>query len=84
MTIPGFTAESSLFRARTYYYYSLSVKNYYSNSQSIISQTSKLSLIKRWKIPEPQREPAESGRRSWRDLERACNNLNAKNAAKIA
>jgi hypothetical protein len=71
--IPGFTAESSLFSASTQYRYL--GKKYHSSMQAIISQTRQLSSTERWKIPEPQKEPAMSGQRAWMDLERACNNL---------
>jgi hypothetical protein len=83
MTMPGFTADSSLFGTSTYYYYSWpSAKNYYRNSHPLISQTRKLSLSRRGKIPEPQREPSESGRMAWMDLERACNNLQCEGCRK--
>jgi hypothetical protein len=85
MTIPSFTAESSLFGTSTYYYSSSwpSVKNYYySNLHPLISQTRKLSLSERGKIPEPQREPAESGRMAWMALERACNHLQCEGCRK--
>lgn len=80
MTIPGFTAGSSLFGATRWY--RLSAKKYRSNSQPIISQMSKVSLSERWKTPEPPSEPAESGRRAWMDLERACDNLQCQKCRK--
>jgi hypothetical protein len=73
MVLPSFTAKSSICGSSSPYWFS--AKDYSSNLQSIISQTRKLSSSKRWKVREPLREPAESGRRAWSDLERVCNNL---------
>ena len=81
MGLAGFTAESSLFGSSTYYSWP-SAKNYRSDSHPLISQPRKMSLSERGKIPEPQREPADSGRRTWMDLERACNHLQCEECRK--
>ena len=57
--LPGLTADSSFFDTSTYY--SISARNCHSNSQQFITPK--------------DTEPAESGRRAWLDLERACGNL---------
>ena len=82
MRIPSFTAEYSLFGASTQYW--LSEKDYRSNRQQHrnILQTRNLSSSQRWKTPEPPREPAESGRMAWMDLERACYNLHCEECRK--
>jgi hypothetical protein len=81
MTLPSFTAESSLFSVNTYY--RLSAENYNTNTQQTInSQRSKMSYDERCKSCNPGGEPAESGRRAWSDLERACSNLQCEECRK--
>ena len=76
MAIPCFTAASSIYGSSKSYW--SSAKDYSSNSQSINSQMSRVISSEIWKIP----EPAESGRRAWIDLERACYNLQCKECRK--
>ena len=89
--IPGFFAERSFFHSEFCYSYAEQnsskkigmisptqryiIKNYRNNSQSIILQKNKWLSDQKWQVPEPASEPSQSGRRAWRDLERACNNL---------
>jgi hypothetical protein len=73
--MPKFNAESSLYPIR---YDLVSPKNYRSNPHPIISVLSS----ERLDIPKHNTEPAESGRRAWRDLERACDNLQCEECRK--
>jgi hypothetical protein len=63
---------------------SLAPSNYYhytgDKQQRNIPQTSNGLLLSSdiqttWKVPESPRESSHTGRRAWRDLETACNNL---------
>ncbi len=85
MVLPGFTAEVASFGGfkKDYYHYS-SMKRNTSVRQEITSygmNTSRSSIFhhasayQRKTIPEPQKEPSESGRRAWNALEKACDNL---------
>jgi hypothetical protein len=79
MTLPGFTAEVSSFsrlKENYYYYYWSSMKSDLHVAQQVASRTMNTERSNRWKmIPEPQKEPSESGRRAWSALEKACDNL---------
>jgi hypothetical protein len=79
MTLPGFTAEVSSFsrlKENYYYYYWSSMKSDFYVAQQVASRTMNTERSNRWKmIPEPQKEPTESGRRAWSALEKACDNL---------
>jgi hypothetical protein len=72
MTLPGFTADVSSFSRmkNNYYYWSLMKSDVY------LRQNVSPHTVNRWKtIPEPQKEPSETGRRAWNALEKACDNL---------
>ncbi len=66
MTIPGFTAKSSIFGSSTHYRNSL--KHLSDNIQIV-------NPCKEWKNHESPTELPDSGRRTWMLLERACYNL---------
>jgi hypothetical protein len=72
MILPGFTAEASFSRLKdNYYYYWSSMK-----SDIYLKENVAYHTMNRWQIiPEPQKEPSESGRRAWSALEKACDNL---------
>jgi hypothetical protein len=72
MTLPGFTAEASSFSRmkENYHYWSLMKSDVY------LRQNIGTHAMNRWKtMPEPQKEPSESGRRAWSSIEKACDNL---------
>jgi hypothetical protein len=72
----GFTAEASFYKSKENYYYWFPIKSDLYLKQKIALHTMNRSRSNRWKIiPEPQREPSESGRRAWSALEKGCENL---------
>jgi hypothetical protein len=77
MTLPGFTAEVASFsRLKENYHYWSTTKSEVYVEQEVASSTMNTPRSNRWKmIPEPQKEPTESGRRAWSALGNACNNL---------
>jgi hypothetical protein len=79
MTLPGFTAEVASFSRLKENYYWSSMKSEVYIEQQVASSTMNTQRSNRWKvIPEPQKEPTESGRRAWTALENACDNLQCK------
>ena len=77
MSIPEFTAESSLFGSDISYMFSLKYAKLL-----VTSQANKVSSYKKWSIPKQHTEPAGSGRAAWMDFEKACNNLQCKDCRK--
>lgn len=80
MALPSFTAASSIYGSSKSHWFS--AKDYSCNLQSGSSQMSGLISSEKRRIPEPATEPAESGRRAWIDLERACYNLECEECRK--
>jgi hypothetical protein len=79
MVLPGFTAEvaSSTLKENYYYYWSPTKTGVYIKQNAAPSRMN--TSTNQWKIiPEPLKEPAESGRRAWIALEKACSNLQCK------
>lgn len=80
MRLPGFTAEASSTSSsglkENYYYWSLMKGDVCLRQSMASSYTRNKQSSNRWEIiPEPQKEPSESGRAAWSALENACGNL---------
>jgi len=75
MVLPGFTAEvSSLYKLKENYYCCSSMNSNVYGKQSTAPYT--MNRSSNWRIlQETAKEPAESGRRAWNALEKACANL---------
>lgn len=73
MTLPLFTATNSLFSSDSSYW--LSAKKCHTDKRAVSLQMSSVTYSGRAKISNHGSEPAESGRRAWNELERACTNL---------
>jgi len=77
MVLPGFTAEFASFSTlkENYYYRSPTKTGVYINQNAAPYTMNTARSSQRKIIPEPLKEPAESGRRAWSALEKACDNL---------
>jgi hypothetical protein len=86
MTLPGFTKEvysSHGLKGNYYYRYSSQTKSDIHPKEGTTSYAANTSRIGQWKpIPEPQKEPSESGRSAWIALRKACNNLQCEECRK--
>jgi hypothetical protein len=88
MRLPGFTAQASYSSPfsglkENYYYRSFMKSDVYLRQNIASSYIRNTRSRNRWKIiPEPQKEPLESGRAAWRALEKACDNLQCEECRK--
>jgi hypothetical protein len=73
MMLPSFNAACSIFTSSSSY--CLSAKKYAKGNHNVASQNNIISYYEGQPIFQSTSEPTESGRKTWSELERACDNL---------